>query len=262
MKALVLAAGQGTRLRHLTKRRSKPMLPLSGTPLLGHIVMWLQRQNVTEIAINLHHRAEMITEYLGDGSRLGVSIVYSHEDRLLGTAGAAKRLEHFLDEPFVLVYGDVVTNVQINRLWRLQNSLQPERQEPALMTLALYNVPNPTECGIVRLDSHGRIIQFVEKPAPDQVFSTLAFSGIALCDPAALAHIPVETPFDFGTDLIPHLIDAGHPILGQPIQHGEYVIDIGTLGGYLRALRVVAQGRDEADALPTAWPVLAGEQRL
>src|SRR4051794_39082110 len=102
MKALILAAGKGTRIGHLTQNCPKPMLPVGERPLLAHLVAWLRDHSITEIAINLHHAPEVITHYFGNGSDHGVALTYSYEVELLGTAGAAKQLESFLDETFVI----------------------------------------------------------------------------------------------------------------------------------------------------------------
>src|SRR5712691_3290096 len=109
---MILAAGEGTRLRPLTFDRPKPMLPVAGRPLLEHTVAWLLHYGITHVAMNLHHRGDVVMDYFGDGSRLGTAIVYSREETLLGTAGAVKRLEWFFtDGPFLVVYGDVVTDL-------------------------------------------------------------------------------------------------------------------------------------------------------
>ena len=122
MKALILAAGEGTRMRPLTLDKPKPMLPVAGIPLLEHILLWLRKHGVDQVAINLNYRPEAITGYLGDGSRWGVEITYSYEDPILGTAGAAKKLEdYFEDGPFVIVYGDVLTDMDLMRLLRFHH---------------------------------------------------------------------------------------------------------------------------------------------
>jgi mannose-1-phosphate guanylyltransferase len=241
MKALILAAGQGTRLGHLTKNRPKPMLPIGGRPLLQHTVEWLRDYGIKEIAINLHHRPDVVMEFFGDGAHLGVAIHYSDEKELLGTAGAAKRLEPYFDEDFVVVYGDVLTNLDLMRLINFHNQQGNHGRELPTMTLALYNVPDLTQCGLVETDTTGYVTRFVEKPAPDQVFTDLAFSGIMICRPAIFKHIPIETFFDFGHDLIPALLAADAPMSAQVIAKDEYVIDIGTLPGYLTALQTCPQ---------------------
>lgn len=231
MKALILAAGMGTRLGVLTQDVPKPMIPVGDRPLLAHTVGWLRSHGITEIALNLHHRPESITTYFGDGSAFGVQTTYSHETALLGTAGAARRLAAFLDEPFVLVYGDVYTNLDLGRLAAVH-----ARHRPACrMTLALYRVPNPAECGLVETDAGGRVLRFVEKPPAAEVFTDLANAGIALVEPEVVGEIAGDRPSDFGRDVIPRLLGSGQTVAAEPIGPGEFVIDIGTPAGLARA---------------------------
>lgn len=238
MKGLILAAGKGTRLRDLTQNQPKPMLPVQGKPLLAQHVTWLQAHGIDQIAMNLHHCPTVITDYFGDGHSFGVEITYSYEAHLLGTAGAAKRLQAFFDEPFVVIYGDVFTNLSLPRLLAFHQARKDETQWNTLATLALYKVPNPTECGLVETDTTGRIMRFVEKPPPDQVFTDLANAGIMVCEPAILQLIPDETEVDFGRHVFPAALAAGQALWGQAIAADEYVIDIGTLHGYDRAQQV------------------------
>lgn len=233
MKALILAAGEGTRLRPLTADRPKPMLPVGGVPLLERIVLLLKRCGVTDIAINLHYRPWTIVHHLGQGQRWGVHIHYSFEEELLGSAGAAKRLEWYLNESFVVYYGDVYTEMDLSGL------AAAHRGGGALVTMALYAVDNPTECGIVELDDQSRVLRFVEKPAPDQVFSRLANAGIFVVEPEVLSGLPVGRCLDFGHDVFPQMLASGQTIAGYPIT--ETLIDIGTLESYEKAQRLAAQ---------------------
>lgn len=247
MKALILAAGKGTRLGELTHTMPKPMLPVNGTPLLAHTIGWLRAQGVSEIAINLHHAGEVIEGYIGDGSRLGVAITYSYEPELLGTAGAARKLQPFLNERFALVYGDVYTNLDLLNLeaWHVAHMEEAPAQGGEARvgaTLALYQVPNPWECGLVDVDAHGRIVRFVEKPPRDQVFTDLANSGILICEPGVLDLIPPHTVCDFGRDVLPHMLENGLPLFARPIAEGELVIDIGTPAAYAR-VQLLAAGQ-------------------
>ncbi len=246
MKGLILAAGKGTRLRDLTLNRPKPMLPVQGKPLLEAHVAWLHANGIDQIAMNLHHCPNVITDYFGDGSRFGVQLTYSYEPQLLGTAGAAKRLQTFLDEPFVVVYGDVSTNLSLPRLLAFHEVRKAQANLTTVATLALYKVPNPTECGLVGIDQTGRIQRFVEKPPPDQVFTDLANAGLMICEPTILDLIPAETEVDFGRHLFPAALAGGYALWGQPIAADEYVIDIGTFHGYDRAQQVA----HTAQALP------------
>jgi NDP-sugar pyrophosphorylase family protein len=246
MKALVLTAGQGTRLRQLTRHRPKAMLPIGGKPLLEHILAWLRDANITDIALNLHHCPHAITRYFGDGSRWGVSLRYSEEERLLGTAGAAKRLQSFLDETFVVVYGDGLTNVNLGQLIHRHHLFCSQFPRQATITASLYRVPDPTQCGLVDLSPTGRILRFIEKPPADQIFTNLAFAGVMVCEPSILDAIPVDTEFDFGHDLFPRLLATGAPLWGSEIGRDEVIIDIGTLEGYLRALQTWTTLRAQA----------------
>jgi len=263
MKALVLAAGEGTRLRPLTLDKPKPMLPIAGKPLLEHTIEWLKHHGITQIAINLHHKPEAITSHFGDGHRWGVEITYSYENPILGTAGAIKKLEDYFDGTFVVFYGDVLTDMNLSALiefhrktrraedgnpssvFRLPSSVfRPPSsafRSPSsvfllpLATIALYRVPNPTECGIVELAPDGRITRLVEKPPPEEVFSDLASAGVMVMEPGVTDFIPPDTFYDIGYHLLPDLIARGIPVYGVPIAAHEYLIDIGTPEKYERA---------------------------
>lgn len=238
MKALILAAGKGTRLGQLTAEYPKPMLAVAGRPLLAYTIEWLRNHGVTQIAINLHHAAEVIQNYFGDGEAFGVQITYSYEPELLGTAGAAKQLESFLDERFAVVYGDVFTNIDLTLL--AARHVASVGAAACGATLSLYRVPNPTECGLVDIDERGRVHRFVEKPPADQVFTDLANAGVLLCEPGVLSLVPAARVYDFGRDLLPTLLADHCPVFGFPIAPDEYVIDIGTPSGYARAQALAA----------------------
>jgi len=245
MKALILAAGKGTRLGTLTTSMPKPMLPINGEPLLAHTVAWLRSHGITEIAMNLHHAPEVIPAYFGDGSAFGVRITYSHETTLLGTAGAARRLKSFLNERFVVIYGDVFSNVDLTELEdfhaeRLRDARppdeanQPQAAIPAA-SLALYRVSNPTECGLVDADINGRVRRFIEKPPAHLAFTDLANAGILIVEPATLDLVPADGPYDFSHELFPAMLAQRLPLFARPIAAGEFVIDIGTAPAYQRA---------------------------
>ena len=224
MRAMILAAGEGTRLRPLTLTTPKPMLPVDGRPTLEWILLWLRAYGIREAAINLSYKPEVIESYFGDGARCGVRLTYSIEETLLGTAGGAKRLEGFLNEPFVLVYGDVLTDLDLGALIAFH---QAQAAGPHV-TLSLYHVPNPTECGIVGVDANGRVTQFVEKPPAQEVFSDLANAGVLVIEPEILASVPAETFYDFSMDLFPRLMEAGIPFYGWEAAPQSYLIDIGS----------------------------------
>lgn len=207
------------------------MLPVGGKPLLEHTIELLKRHGITQIAINLHHKPEAITDYFGDGHDFGVEITYSPEDPILGTAGAVKKLERYLDDTFVVVYGDVLTNLDLTAL------ASSHRRNGALATIALYQVDNPSACGLVAMDDHLRITWFAEKPPSEEVFTDLANTGILILEAEIVKHIPPDTFYDFGHDLFPRLLEDGVPMYGYPIADTDYLLDIGTIDHYERAQR-------------------------
>ncbi|HEY7203335.1 MAG TPA: nucleotidyltransferase family protein [Methylomirabilota bacterium] len=233
MKAMILAAGEGTRLRPLTLDRPKPMLPVAGRPLLEHIIAWLRHHHITRIAMNLHHRPQIVMDHFGRGVDFGVDITYSIEDEILGTAGGAKRLAPFLDEPFVLVYGDVLTDFDLSALIEFHRSRPPEPH----LSIALYRVPNPWDCGIVGLDGEGRILRFVEKPKREDVFSDLASTGVLVVDHELLQYVPAGRFSDFGLDILPALLRSGVPLHGWTIPDSAYLVDVGSPERYARVQR-------------------------
>jgi NDP-sugar pyrophosphorylase family protein len=233
-KALVLAAGEGSRLRPLTLTMPKPMVPIGGRPLLEHTLNWLRSYGVRDVAINLHYHGKAVTSYFGNGSGLGVRITYSPEETILGTAGAVRKLRDFFDGPALVIYGDLLTNVNLDRLMAFHGNRR--RNDPRMgITMSLYEPPNPRECGIVELDQKGAVIRMQEKPKDEKLFSTLAFSGVMVLDPEVIEMIPPGCSYDFGFHLLPRVIEEGLPVYGLRIGDPEYVIDIGTPERYVRA---------------------------
>jgi NDP-sugar pyrophosphorylase family protein len=234
-KALILATGEGTRLRPLTLDRPKPMLPINGKPLLEHTIALLRRHGIQDIAINLHYCPEVIVKHVGDGSALGVHIVYSREDKILGTAGAARKLNGFIgNSPLVVVYGDVLTNLNVSALVAFHEHAVT-RDPRTKVTLSLYHVSNPTEVGLVGMDDDGRITCFVEKPRLEQVFTDLANAGVLVIEPDAVNLVPPDTFYDFGLHLFPQLLKAGVPMYGWVTPDNTYLLDIGTPEKYAQA---------------------------
>lgn len=232
MKGMILAAGEGRRLRPLTNHLPKPMLPLAGRPLLEHTITYLRDCGVSDLAINLYHLPQVVIDYFGDGSRWGVSLRYSVEERLLGSAGGVKRLQSFFDETFVVFYGDLLTRTDLRPMIELH------RRTGVLATMGLYHVPDPWNRGIVQLDEAGNIVRFVEKPPRDQVFSHLANAGIYVLEPEVLNRIPAEQVYDFGHDVFPGLLAEGVQVAGYVIE--DLLIDIGLPEKYKEANRIVS----------------------
>jgi len=213
----------------LTRSCPKPMLQVGGRPALDYLLDLCRAHGIREVAINLHHCPEAIPAYMGDGQAHGMVIHYSSEPVLLGSAGALRPLKSFLDRPFFVLYGDVLTTMDLTAMARFHHA------HGGLGTIALYRVPDPERCGVVETDAMGRIGRFIEKPAPGQVFTNLVNAGIYLLEPAILAHLPDTVPYDFGRDFFPHLLTAGVPLYGYPLLEDEYLLDIGTPENFAQA---------------------------
>ena len=235
IKAMLLAAGAGTRLRPLTDKCPKPMLRIGGRPLLEHTVRLLKRYGIREAAVNLHHLPGKVMNHFGDGSRFGVGMHYSVETELLGSAGALVNFRDFFDDTFVVIYGDLLTRANLKKM------ISFHRKHRGMVTVGLYKVDNPTECGLVDLDAGGRISRFVEKPKKAEVFTDLANTGVYVLEPEVLKRIPRKVPCDFGKDLFPRLLKDNVPMFGCAIK--EYLIDIGTMKKYRKAAADAARGR-------------------
>ena len=230
MKGMILAAGEGRRLRPLTHHLPKPMLPIAGRPLLEHIIIYLKDCGIDDLAINLYHLPAAVMDYFGDGHNWGVSLRYSVEEQLCGSAGAVKHLQDFFDETFVVYYGDIFTRADLRPMINLH------KRSGALATMGLYHVPDPWNRGIVQLNDACTIVRFVEKPPREQIFSNLANAGIYVLEPEILDWIPSEQMYDFGHDLFPRLLAAGVKVTGYVIQ--DTLIDIGLPEKYEEANRL------------------------
>lgn len=227
MRAMILAAGEGTRLRPLTRHVPKPMIPIVGVPLLARTLAWLGAQGVVEAAVNLFHRPQSIPDFFGDVWG-GVRLHYFFEDALRGTAGGVKAAQAvFADAPFFVIYGDNLIDADLGPLRAFHDSRQ------ALATVALFHPPNPSAAGIVGTDGDGRILRFVEKPAPDAIFSNQANAGVYVLGPPLFDFIPEGRPSDFGLDIFPALLAARQPLYGTPL--GGYIQDTGTPDTYRQA---------------------------
>ncbi len=199
---------------------------------------WLKRHGVAEIGINLHYLGQQIADLLGDGSRFGLKITYSHEEELLGTAGGTKKLESlFTGHRFVVVYGDVLTDLDLGDMVSFHVGNR------ALVTIALSAVPNPHEKGIVEIDKIGRILGFVEKPAPGTARGNLANGGIYVVESEVLGWIPSSGYSDFGFDVFPSMLRKGMPMFGYVLRRGDYLLDIGSLEKYRQAGQDYAAGK-------------------
>jgi mannose-1-phosphate guanylyltransferase / phosphomannomutase len=236
MKAVIMAGGQGTRLRPLTSHQPKPMIRIVNVPCMEHIVRLLQSHGFTDIVVTLQFMPEEIQDYFGDGSDWGVNICYSIEDAPAGTAGSVKLAEeHLKGERILVISGDALTDANLGRL------LEFHDEKDAEATMVLKSVENPLDFGIVITKEDGRILRFLEKPAWGQVFSDTVNTGIYVLEPSVLQEIPPEVEYDFAKELFPKLLEEKRPLYGY-ITEG-YWEDIGTLEQYMSAQRDVLAGR-------------------
>jgi mannose-1-phosphate guanylyltransferase / phosphomannomutase len=234
MKAVIMAGGQGTRLRPLTSNQPKPMIGIAGTPCMEHIINLLRRHGFTEIVATVEFLSEEIQGHFGDGSDWGVNISYSVEEEPLGTAGSVKHTEDRLGERFLIISGDALTDADLSKIV----SLHEERGAEA--TLVLKEVDDPSEFGIVVLDDEGRVTRFLEKPDPGEAFSNTANTGIYVLEPSILEEVPAGEEYDFAKDLFPRLLDDGRAIYGY-VTDG-YWEDIGNIEQYLGAQKAALDG--------------------
>ncbi len=238
MRGMIMAAGEGTRLRPLTYSRPKALVPVLTVPIMENIVLWLKKVGITELAVNLHYKGRDIEGYFGDGSHLGVSITYLREDKPHGTAGAVRLMADFLKEPndTILVVGcDELIDLDLREMVRFH------KDRNALVTISLAWVDDPREFGVAQLDDDGRIVGFIEKPKDWTEGRALVNSGVYLLEPEVLDRIPHGSVYDFGKQLFPELVAEGAPIYG--FASDGYWNDIGHIGNYWDANKAALEKR-------------------
>ncbi len=227
MKAVVMAGGEGTRLRPLTSNQPKPMVPIVGKPCMEHIIELLRGHNFEDVIVTVAFLPQAIRSYFGDGESLGVNVEYSVEESPLGTAGSVRLATDKLDDTFLVISGDALCDFDLERLVKFH------RKRQAAVTIGLKSVENPLEFGIVVTDEEGRVERFLEKPSWGQVFSDTINTGVYVLEPEVLEHVPTDRPFDFSKELFPLLLEMGRPIYGLPMD--GYWQDIGNLDQYRQA---------------------------
>ena len=227
MKAVVMAGGEGTRLRPLTSNQPKPMVPIVGKPCMEHIVELLRRHGFEDVIVTVAFLPQAIRSYFGDGETLGLDIGYSVEEAPLGTAGSVRLAAGRLDDTFLVISGDALCDVDLRRV------VDFHREKGAAVTIGLKAVENPLEFGIVVTDEDGRVERFLEKPSWGQVFSDTINTGIYVLEPEVLRHVPKEGAFDFSKELFPLLLEMGRPIYGYVCE--GYWQDIGNIDQYRQA---------------------------
>ena len=230
-----MAGGEGTRLRPLTSNQPKPMMPIANRPMMEHIVELLKRHGIDEIVVTVAFQANAIRTYFGNGTEFGVRMVYATEESPLGTAGSVRNAMDELDEAFLVISGDVVTDIDLGSL------VEFHRKKAAVATIGLKSMPNPLEFGIVIADADGNVERFLEKPTWGQVFSDTINTGIYVLDPSVFDFIDAGTPVDFSADVFPRLLERGKTLVGCVVE--GYWEDVGTLEAYVKAHQDVLDGQ-------------------
>src|SRR5438128_7542615 len=235
MKAVVMAGGEGTRLRPLTSNQPKPMMPMANRPLMEHVIRRLALHGIDDIVVTVAFLASHIRNYFGDGSELGVSMRYATEETPLGTAGSVRNAAAELDDTFMVISGDVLSDIDLNAV------VKAHRASGALATIALRRVENPIDFGIVITSADGWVERFLEKPTWGQVFSDTINTGIYVLEPEIFDFIEGGHPVDFSSEVFPALLEQGKPLFGFPCE--GYWEDVGTLEAYGKAHQDVLDGK-------------------
>ena len=240
-KAMVLAAGLGTRLRPLTDLISKPMAPIANRPVMEHIIRLLVKHNFTDIVCNLHWYPDEIRNYFYDGSKWGINIVYSYEKELLGTAGGVKNVEDFFeDSTFLVISGDSLTDID------LTDAAGFHKEKGGVATLILTEVEDTSQYGVVLVDEDMKIKGFQEKPLSGEAKSNLANSGIYIFEPEIFKYFPPREQFcDFGRNLFPDLLSKNVSYYGY--RHSQYWNDVGGLDQYQQGNFDALEGKVKVD---------------
>jgi len=235
MKAVIMAGGFGTRIQPLTSNIPKPMIPLFNRPIMLHIVELLKKYDITELVMLLYHNPEVIKKFFRDGSDFGVKITYVTPVMDMGTAGAVKAAEKYLDERFLLISGDLLTDFNLKKVIDFHND------NKAMATITLTSVKDPLQFGVVITDKEKRIIQFLEKPGWGEVISDTINTGIYVLEPEIFKHIPAEENFDFSQDLFPLMLKNKDALFGYTAK--GYWRDIGNTDSYREAHHDILRGK-------------------
>jgi NDP-sugar pyrophosphorylase family protein len=245
MRAVILAGGEGTRLRPLTLSIPKPVAPVVDRPFLRHQLDLLAAAGVAEVVLSVAYHPEQVEAVFGDGRDFGVRIRYAIESTPLGTGGAVKNAEPLLDERTIVLNGDVLLDLD------LASVVARHQAAAAAASIVLTPVRNPAAYGLVETDLEGRVLRFVEKPRPEQIRTNTINAGVYVLETPVLELMPPGVPYSIERGFFPALLERGEPVLG-PVHEG-YWIDIGTPQKYLQVHR---------DILARRFPVeLVGESR-
>ncbi len=235
MKAIIMAGGEGSRLRPLTCDLPKPMVPIMNKPIMEHIIKLLKSHGITDIGVTLMYLPQKIKDYFGSGASLGVNLNYFVEDSPLGTAGSVKNAEKFLNETFIVISGDSLTDLN------LTEAIKFHREKKSKATLVLTKVDVPLEYGVVMTDENGAVTGFVEKPSWGEVFSDTVNTGTYILEPDVLKNFRENKKYDFSQDLFPLMLANKEPMFGYVMS--GYWCDIGDLQAYRQAHYDIFEGK-------------------
>lgn len=239
MKAVIMAGGFGTRLRPLSCNIPKPMVSVANKPMMEHIVNLLKQHGLTELVVLLYFQAETIRGYFGDGSDFGVKIRYVQATEDYGTAGAVKNAQEFLDDRFLVISADVLTDIDLKAAGDFHQNAE------AKATMVLARMENPLSYGVVITQEDGKISRFLEKPTWGEVFSDTVNTGIYILEPEVLELIPEKQSFDFSKDLFPHMLSDNQRLFGFVTP--DYWKDVGNLEEYFQAHQDILERRVKVD---------------
>jgi len=254
MKAVVLAGGEGTRLRPLTSTRPKPLMPIADRPCIDYLIRSIVNCGIKKIIIATHYLSDKLIKAIGDGLNYDASILYSFEEKPAGTAGAVKRIEGFLDDTFVVIMGDIVADVDLAPL------IDFHKDKNSAATIALTEVDDPTQYGVAAINEKGKILRFQEKPKKSEAFSNLVNAGIYVLEKRVIEFVPENKMFDFSKNLFPLLLSKSIPVFGTPVS-GTWM-DIGRPSDLLKAGLEMVKKRGSEITIPnveTTGKLLVGE---
>ncbi|MFA6207948.1 MAG: NDP-sugar synthase [Candidatus Obscuribacterales bacterium] len=240
MKAMVLAAGVGSRLDPLTSCLPKPLVPVANFPVMEHLLNLLKAHGFTDVIANLHYLPECLIEYFGDGKKFGTNIQFRVEEKLSGDAGGVRYCRDFLaDGTFIVLMGDLLTDADLSHI------VAEHKRKKAIATIGLKRVDDVSRFGVAVLDENGFIVGFQEKPSKEEALSNLASTGIYILEPEVFNYMPETGDYGFGRQLFPSLVKAGLPVLGVPIE--SYWSDVGTIEQYQSSNFDVLSGQFKAN---------------
>ena len=251
MKAVILVGGEATRLHPLTYNIPKAMVPVLNTPFLEHVVHYLSKHQIKDIILAQSH-LHSLQSYFGDGSHIGIKLSYVVEDAPLGTAGAVKNAEKYLHETFLVLNGDIFTDLDITAM------IDSHLERKAKATIALTPVDDPTSYGLIETNAQGRVTRFLEKPKWSQVTTNMINAGTYLLEPDVLNYIPPQANFSFERGLFPLLLEQGKPIYACP--SSAYWIDMGNPEKYLQLHKDLLTGKGSQYGFTSGDEVLIGDQ--